>query len=187
MKTTSLFENPDTGPSGIQELARSWGAGLTGRSIRKADDAKSRTIKFGLDSNSLWRIDGNLRGVRIECRLGRLWITQEGAAVDVILQSGQRLVATNDGVLIVQPVPSSANGTESSTAVNDITFGVASVPGSVHVRISRRPKAKTRTRIGFDLVGTDPAAPWERLAYAVLWGCGLVGLAHCFRTAIGLM
>lgn len=184
---TSLFEDPDGGPSGIQDLALRWGAGFAGRSISEEGDAKSRTIEFALDSNSLWRIAGNLRGVRIECRLGRLWITQEGAAADVILQSGQSFVATNDGALVVQSVPSSANRTESSTAGGDIAFGVASVPGSVHLRISRTPKATTRTRIGFDLVDRDPTAPCERLAYAVLWGCGLVGLAHCFRTVIGLM
>jgi hypothetical protein len=189
MKMTSLLEGPHGDPRGIQELALRWGAGCAcaGRNISEANHAKLRNINFVLDSNSLWRIAGKLRGVRIECRLGRLWITQEGAPADVILQSGQSFVASNNGILVIQSVPSSTNRTESLVADGDIAFGVAIVPESVHLRISRTPKATTRTRVGFDLVERDPTANWERLAYAILWGCGLVGLAHCLKTASGLM
>lgn len=184
---TSRVETPDESPGGILEPLPGWSDGLEGRNYSKEDSAKSQTIEFVLDSKSLWRLAGRLHGVRIECRLGRLWITQEGAPADVILQSGQCFVATNAGVLIVQPVSSSANRTASPAADGDIAFGAAIVPGSMRLRISRPPKTTTRSRIGFDRVESDPMAAWERLASAILCGCGLVGLAYCFKTALGLI
>jgi len=162
-------------------------AGLGERQTVAQSQAARREIEFALDANSLWRVEGKVRGLRIDCRHGRLWITQEGSVADMILLPGESFVATDDGAVVVQSVSSKGNTRELSAIDGDIAFGEASVPGSVRLKISRTSKAVTRTRIGFDPVEGDPTASWERLAYAILWGCGLVGLAHCFRTAVWLM
>lgn len=185
MKMASLLDGPRGGNGAVRAALR-WSVGLVERQTDAERHAGPRTVEFALDANSLWRVEGNVRGLRIDCRQGYLWVTQEGSVADRILQPGQSFVATDGGAVVVQSVPSKGNPGGLS-AIDDIAFGEANVPGSVRSRISRTSKALTRTRIGFDLVERDPTASWERLAYAILWGCGLVGLAHCFRTAVWLM
>jgi len=216
MKTTSLLAGPGGGNGAVPQAALSmdgtasppagervpegrmrghsgsWpsppprSAGLGERQTAERH-AEPRRLEFALDANSLWRVEGNVRGLRIDCRQGRLWITQEGSFADRILLPGQNFLATDGGAVVVQSVPRKTKPGELSVIDDGIAFGEASVPGSVRLRISRTSKARTETRIGFDLVESDPTASWERLAYAVLWGCGLVGLTHCFRTAVWLM
>jgi hypothetical protein len=41
-------------------------------------------------------------GTRIECIRGRIWITEEGGAGDVVLEAGQSHEASRGGVAVVQ-------------------------------------------------------------------------------------
>src|SRR5438309_8054256 len=100
MKMTSLSCSQVGERHGVLELPRRWGAAFLGQR-RGADRAVAgRTIEFALDRNSLWRIAGSVRGVRIDCHQGRLWLTQAGAAADVILQPGQSFVAKAGGAIV---------------------------------------------------------------------------------------
>src|SRR5437867_8408244 len=104
MKMTSLSCGQGRERHGVLELPWRWGAAFLGQR-RAADWASAgRAIEFALDRNSLWRIAGSVRGVRIDCREGRLWLTQAGASADVILQPGQSFVANAGGAIVVQSV-----------------------------------------------------------------------------------
>src|SRR6266542_5553253 len=111
MKMTSLSRGRNSGRSGLLELPWRWGASFLGPRQAAGRASAGRAIEFALDRNSLWRIAGSVRGVRIDCRQGRLWLTQAGAAADVILQPGQSFVSDDGGAIVVQPVPAS-NATE---------------------------------------------------------------------------
>ena len=175
MKSTSVSCGQSGGPTGVLAFPLRWGASFLGQR-RAADRAiASRTIEFALDRDSLWRIAGNVRGVRIECRQGRLWLTQTGAAADVILQPGQSFVSDDGGVIVVQPVPA-ANATE------ETTLGTLTVtPGAAGLRIQRRQTVASPVRVGRDLVDRDQTEVWEQVAFIALWFCGVFSVWYCLR------
>src|SRR5439155_18238459 len=132
MKITSLSIGWGGERNGVLELPWRWGAAFLG-ARRTADPAGvGRTIEFALERNSLWRIAGSVRGVRIDCREGRLWLTQAGASADEILQPGQSFVANAGGAIVVQSVP--LFDTKAADALGTLTVG----PGAERLRIHRR-------------------------------------------------
>src|SRR5439155_12497207 len=144
MKITSLSIGWGGERNGVLELPWRWGAAFLG-ARRTADPAGvGRTIEFALERNSLWRIAGHVRGVRIDCRQGRLWLTQAGAAADVILQPGQRFVANAGGAIVVQSV-SSFNATDEA-ALGTLTVST----GAPRLKIHRGQTAAAPARIGMD-------------------------------------
>lgn len=56
-----------------------------------------------LDRNQLVKLRG-ARGVRLACRKGRLWVTQEGIARDDFLDEGQSLMLETDGTVVIEAV-----------------------------------------------------------------------------------
>lgn len=42
------------------------------------------------------------KGVRIECIRGRIWVTEEGCAGDIVLEAGQSYETSRGGVAVVQ-------------------------------------------------------------------------------------
>lgn len=137
-----------------------------------------RAIEFAMDKNSLCRIGGNVRGVRIDCRQGRLWLTQAGAAADVILSAGQNFVAEAGGAIVVQPVPSFNDAGEA--ALGALTV----LPNAVRLKIHHRPTAAAPARIGMDLVDRDQTGTWEHLAFIAVWLCGVFSVWHCLKTVL---
>jgi len=177
MKMTSLSCGQG---GGVPELPWRWGAAFL-RQRRAADRAiAGRTIEFALDRNSLWRIAGSVRGVRIDCRQGRLWLTQAGAAADVILQPGQSFVAKAGGAIVVQSV-SSFNATDAA-ALGTLTV----VPGAARPKMHRGQTAAGPARIGMDLAGRDRAGMWEELAFVAVWLCGVFSVWYCVKTVLSL-
>ena len=177
MKMTSLSCGPGVQRNGVLELPRRWGAAFFGQR-RAADRAISgRTIEFALDRNSLWRIAGSVRGVRIDCRQGRLWLTQAGAAADVILQPGQSFVANAGGAIVVQRVPS-FNATD-ETALGTLTV----TTGAARLKIHRRQTAAAPARIGMD---RDRTWTWEQLAFIAVWLCSVYSVWYCLKTVLSL-
>ncbi|HKS36592.1 MAG TPA: DUF2917 domain-containing protein, partial [Verrucomicrobiae bacterium] len=156
---TSLLQGPRGGNAAVSRAALRWSVGLAEPQTDSERDAEPRRVEFALDADSLWRVEGNVRGLRIDCRQGRLWVTQEGSFADRILLPGQNFLAADGGAVVVQSVSPS----EPSVIHDGIAFGEASVPGSVRLGITRTSKALTRTRIGFDRVESDRTASWERL------------------------
>jgi len=176
MKMTLLSCGPVGERNGVLELPWRWGATFWGQR-RAADRAiAGRTIEFALDRNSLWRIAGSVRGVRIDCREGRLWLTQAGVAADVILQPGQRFVANAGGAIVVQPVPSSNAAVEAALGTITVTTAAA------RLKIRRGQATGTPARIGMDLVERDPTTKWEQLAFIAVWLCGVFGAWYCLKT-----
>jgi len=155
MKMTLLSCGQNGERNGVLELPWRWGAAFLGQR-RAADwERAGRTIEFALDRNSLWRIAGRVRGVRIDCRQGRLWLTQAGAVADVILQPGQSFVANGEGAIVVQPVPS-------FIAAEEAVLGTLTVtPGAARLQIHRRQMAAARARIGMDRADHDRTGMWE--------------------------
>ena len=178
MKRTSLLSGSGGQQGQVPELAWRWGAALFGRRRAAARHLTLRTLEFALDARSLWRIAGDLRGVRIECRRGRLWLTQAGAASDVILQPGQDFVAGPDGAIVVQPVFASAD---------EIALGRVTLTGGA-ARLKFHPglNAGAPARIGMDLSARERAASWEQLAFIVLWLCGLFSVGYCLQPVLWL-
>src|SRR6266542_4548069 len=142
MKMTSLSRGRNSGRSGLLELPWRWGASFLGPRQAAGRASAGRAIEFALDRNSLWRIAGSVRGVRIDCREGRLWLTQAGASADVILQPGQSFVANAGGAIVVQSVPSF--DTEAADALGTLTVS----PGAERLRIHRRQATAAPARIG---------------------------------------
>ena len=167
------------GHNGVLELPWRWGAAFLGQ--RRATDREAgRTIEFALDRNSLWRIAGRVRGVRIDCREGRLWLTQAGVAADVILQPGQSFVANAGGAIVVQPVPSSNAADEAALGTLTVTTAAA------RLKIRRGQATGAPARIGMDLVERDPTTKWEQLAFIAVWLCGVFSVWHCLKTVLPL-
>ena len=167
------------GHNGVLELPWRWGAAFLGQ--RRATDREAgRTIEFALERNSLWRIAGRVKGVRIDCREGRLWLTQAGAVADVILQPGQSFVANGEGVIVVQPVPS-------FSAAEKAVLGTLRVtPGAARLQIRRRQMAAAPARIGMDRADHDRTGMWEQLAFIAVWLSGVFSVWHCLKTVLSL-
>ena len=178
MKMTSLSCGQGRERHGVLELPWRWGAAFLGQR-RAADRAiAGRTIEFALDSNSLWRIAGSVRGARIDCHQGWLWLTQAGAAADVILQPGQSFVAKAGGAIVVQSV-SSFNATDEA-ALGTLTVA----PGVARLKMHRGQTAAGPTRIGVDLADRDRAGMWEELAFVAVWLCGVFSVWYCLKTVL---
>ena len=166
--------------NGGLELAWRWGAAFLGQ--RRAADRPSggRTIEFAMDRNSLWRIAGGVRGVRIDCRRGRMWLTQAGAAADVILQAGQSYVADAGGTIVVQPVPS-------FDATEEAVLGTLTVTaGAARLQIHRRQTVGAPARIGMGLADQDRSATWEQVAFFAVSFCGVFSVWYCLKTVLSL-
>jgi len=183
MKMISLFHSGPGGAgvrSGVPELAWRWGAALFGRRREGMPDLAQRTIELALDAHSLCRIAGHVRGVRIDCSQGRLWLTQAGAAADVILQPGQGFTAVREGAIVVQPVPTSA-------AQDEIALGtIAVASGAARFTIHRGRNAVAPARSGLNLPAEDLAERWERLVFIALWLCSAISVGYCLETLLSL-
>jgi hypothetical protein len=178
MKMTSLSRSQGGERNGVLELPWRWGAAFLGHR-RAADRAiAGRTIEFALDRNSLWRIAGSVRGVRIGCRQGRLWLTQAGAAADVILQPGQSFVAKAEGTIVVQSVPSFNATDEAALGTLTVTTGAA------RLKIHRGQTAAAPARIGLDLADRDRTGMWEERAFIAVWLCAVFGVWYCLKTVL---
>ena len=178
MKTTSLSCGQGGVRKGVLDLPWRWGIAFLGQ--RRVADRRSagRAIEFAMDSHSLWRIAGRVRGVRIDCRQGRLWLTQAGAAADVILQAGQSFVADTGGAIVVQPVPS-------VSAIDQAALGTLTVtPGVARLQIHRRQTAAAPARVAMNLAGRDWTGMGEHLAFVALWFCGLFGVWYCLKSVL---
>ena len=180
MKMTSLSRGQSSGRNGVLEFPWRWGAAFLGQRQAAGRARAGRAIEFALDRNSLWRIAGSLRGVRIDCREGQLWLTQAGAAADVILQPGQSFVANTGGAIVVQAVPSF--NAEDAAALGTLTV----TTGAERLKIHRRQANAAPTRIGMDLVGRDRTRLWEQLAFVALWLCGVFSVCYCLKTLLSL-
>ena len=178
MKITSLSCGQGGERNGVLELPWRWGAALLGQR-RAADRAiASRTIEFALDRDSLWRIAGSVRGVRIDCHRGRLWLTQGGAAADVILQPGQSFVAKAEGAIVVQSV-------SSFYATDEAAFGTLTVvTRAARLKIHRGQTVAAAARIGLDLDDRDRTGMWEQLAFIAVWLCGVFSVWYCLKTVL---
>jgi len=106
MKMISLFHDSDAGNGrvGVPELVWRSAAALFGRRRDADQNLAARALELALDARSLCRIAGHVRGLRIDCGQGRLWLTQAGASADVILQPGQGFTADREGPIVVQPL-----------------------------------------------------------------------------------
>jgi hypothetical protein len=174
MKITSLSCAQGGERSGVLELPRRWGVGFLGQRRAASSTIGGRTIEFRLDRNSLWSIAGSVRGVRIDCRHGRLWLTQAGAPADVILQPGQSFVADAGGAIVVQFVPEFNASVEAAVATLTVNTGSAARL-KIHPR-SAGAGAADRDRIGM----------WEQLAFIALGLCGGFSVWYCLKTGLSL-
>ena len=146
-----------------------------------------RSIELTLEGNSFWRITGNLRGLRIDCRKGPLWITQSGAAADVILHAGQRFVA-GEGTLVLQSEPSPEAETRDSPTdgrtPESAAFGVLTTAcGSAQIKVVRERGTVERTEAGVAWVRQDAA---ENLAFGLVGLAALIAIGYCLNTVMGL-
>ena len=183
MKRFSLFHY---GPgaagarSGVPDLAWRWGAALFGLRRDANPNPARRTVELAFDAHSLCRIAGRVRGVRIDCGQGRLWLTQTGAGADVILQPGQAFTAVREGVIVVQPVPASA-------AHDQFALGTIAVAArAVRLTIHRGRNADAPSRIGIDRWARDRSERWEQLVFLALWLCSAASAGYCLETLLSL-
>ena len=58
-------------------------------------------MEIRLSNQELLRLDGDARGVKISCRDGRLWLTQQGDRTDHLLQDGDSFVVDRPGRVMV--------------------------------------------------------------------------------------
>lgn len=55
-----------------------------------------------MPANSLLRVEGDSRGIKILCRFGSCWITQERDLKDYLLESERDFTVHRDGLIVVQ-------------------------------------------------------------------------------------
>lgn len=58
--------------------------------------------QISLKKAGLWRIDGDLRGEKLTCTAGQLWVTQRKDFNDYILSAGDIFWVTRPGTILVQ-------------------------------------------------------------------------------------
>ena len=61
-----------------------------------------RATEVQMPRNSLLRVDGHGRGIKIICRSGSCWVTQEGDLKDYFLENKQDLTVNRYGLIVVQ-------------------------------------------------------------------------------------
>lgn len=71
---------------------------ITSRFLR----AHLLTNEISLPKAKLWRMDGDLRGEKITCLKGRIWITQQGDLNDYVLDAGESFWVSRPGAVVVQ-------------------------------------------------------------------------------------
>jgi hypothetical protein len=59
-----------------------------------------------LDRGEIFRLEGDRRGWVVQALEGRVWLTEAGAAEDVILEKQQTFRIDRKGVVLVQGLPS---------------------------------------------------------------------------------
>ena len=64
--------------------------------------ALKETTEVQLAANSLFRMEGDSRGVIILCRSGSCWITQEGDPRDYYLRDKKSFTTHREGLVVVQ-------------------------------------------------------------------------------------
>jgi hypothetical protein len=67
--------------------------------IRKARAGEN---EFHLPRRTLLSVEGNFRGVRIACRSGFVWLTQEGDLRDHILRGGTEITIDRKGLVLIE-------------------------------------------------------------------------------------
>lgn len=58
--------------------------------------------QISLRQSETWQMSGDLRGEKIACLEGKLWITQPGDPTDYILEAGENFWVTRPGKIVVQ-------------------------------------------------------------------------------------
>lgn len=192
MKMISSSESLSPERNNRRQVALRWGARLFGHKEITGHFAAKQTIEFMLTANSLCRVAGNLSGLRIICRQGRLWVTQTGEVADVILRPGQIFVSRNEGAILIQPVAAPADeievcDTERDRPYDEVACGLVIAPaGDVQLKVEREPKSATRTAIGLEISRNGAVQFSEKLAFAVLGVSSLVAVGYCLRTVLTL-
>ena len=212
MKTNSIFCRREAERNGVAGLAWCWWAALLGRKPGADPQAGPRRLHFNLPPDSLCHVAGRLRGLRIDCRQGRLWLTQAGAAADVILEPGQGFVAEGDGDIVVEPM--AARGAPGQVVVGALgrLGGLPTFRNAVGWACRPASSARARAVRLTQLTGGRPvplasrvALAWprierpgvelaigngqwngEEMAYVALWICGLVSVAYCVVSVLAL-
>jgi Protein of unknown function (DUF2917) len=69
-----------------------------------APETSAGPRRLALTRNSFWSVQGRPNEIEIECRRGKVWITQEGDYRDVIVPAGGRFRIEKRGRVIVQAV-----------------------------------------------------------------------------------
>ncbi len=176
----------------LVEIALPWEtAGLNQRG-REAGAGRPRSVEFGLENDSVWRIAGLVRGLRVHCRAGRLWITQAGESADMILNAGQSFVAREDGAMVVQAVSAGTRGQNGAASTGDTNSGKKAVcvvtvaAETAPPPVSRGRCWAAKTRIGYDRIEPDRGPAGERVAFIVLWLCALTAIGYCLKMVIEL-
>jgi hypothetical protein len=59
-------------------------------------------VELSLCPDEIIKLSGDMRGLRIVCRTGALWITQANDEKDYTLQAGEAFVVTRPGLVLVQ-------------------------------------------------------------------------------------
>lgn len=60
--------------------------------------------EISLPQSKVWSAGGDLRGEKITCTAGRLWITQENDLKDYILTQGEVFWVTRSGTVVVEAI-----------------------------------------------------------------------------------
>lgn len=183
MKMTSIFAGAGDRRRAVSGLARRWGAALFGAGDADAGcGAGGRCrLEMVLERDSVWRIGGRTAGVRIDCRRGRLWLTQAGGGADVILNPGQGFAAAGDGLIVVQPVGDVVEDEGGVAALGALTVGEEE--GAARFGRGRAP---VRARGLEPEPGLRRAGLWEEGAFVTLWLCGLAGVGYCLASVLSL-
>jgi hypothetical protein len=69
---------------------------------KKAGTVLKETTEVQMPRNSFLRVEGDSRGIKILCRSGSCWITQEGDWKDYLLESERDFTVHRDGLIVVQ-------------------------------------------------------------------------------------
>lgn len=92
------------------------------------------TMKFDLDKalielerRQMLRLRA-ARGVRVACRAGMLWVTQEGRLEDQFIAPGSSSVIESDGLVLIEALEPSRATLDSAAPVRDKTAAPGLIP-----------------------------------------------------------
>lgn len=70
-------------------------------------NAPGTQTEVDLQRGGMWRVDGDGLTRQIECREGKVWVTQTGCPEDIVLAEGESATFCGNGLILIEALEES--------------------------------------------------------------------------------